>query len=346
MNLLRPFAFDTLAYPGALLLLTGVLALLVAEVLARAPGVLCVSTGGVLAQIRGRRIAWLRHTPAWLRAAGLALLVVALAGPLRGYAVRADRVDVVDVLLCVDVSGSMGQADFVEGNQYRSRLYMAKKAIGEFIRSRKPGAGTRQGVDRLGLVLYAGFAWTQCPLTLDYAVLEHELGRAKVLSGGRQRDGTAIGSALGLAVRRLDQSEAKSKVIILLTDGLNNRGELDPITAAGVAQRHGIRVYTVGAGATESVTLAPTRFSARRSQPMDEAVLKRIAAITGGVYYHATDVSSLQRAYAAISALEATTVEVGGPYEYRDGFVPYVLAGTLLLFISVLCQRCCFEVIP
>ncbi len=344
MILLRHFTFDMLTSPWALLLLVGVAVLLVAELFARAPGVMTVSTGETMARVHRHRRDLLMRLPAVLRALGLAMFVVALAGPMNGFQVRKDRANVVDIMLCVDVSGSMQQQDFVVGGKYRDRLYVTKDAVRDFIHSRKIKDEDRYGLDRVGLILYAGFAWTQCPLTLDYAVLERELELAQI-TRDKRKDGTAIGSAVGLAVRRLSQSEAKSKVIILLTDGLNNMGELDPVTAAQVSKKYGIRVYTIGAGTTQTGLTGRGLFP-MRSQPIDEATLKKIAEITEGKYYRVTDTESLQKAYAEINELETTEIDIGDYYEYKEAFVPWVLAGFLLLLASVLSRRLWFEVIP
>ncbi len=342
MNLLNLFRFDSLAFPAALLGLIGVGILLAIEISARAPGAIGISTGETLARMPGSARAWRRHIPAVLRAFGLALLVFALAGPLNGYQIRKDRANVIDIMLCVDVSGSMTQKDFVLGGRYVDRLYVTKAAVRDFIDSRKEKADERFGLDRLGLVLYAGIAWTQSPLTLDYGVLERELDRAEIETESSYKDGTAIGSAIGLAVRRLSQSEAKSKVIVLLTDGINNRGELDPITAAHVAKEYGMRVYTIGAGSTGRTR----RGFMVQSQPIDEGMLTNIANITGGKYYRAADTDALQEAYAEINALEATEIDLGDYYEYKEAFMPYALLGLLLLISSVVSRRQWFEVIP
>ncbi len=344
MSLLRQFHFDTLAQPYWLVLALGVLALFCAEVAVRAPGAMSISTGEVLLAIRGRRMAVWRRIPAALRALGLLCLLVAMAGPLNGLQVRKDRANVIDVMLCVDVSSSMETNDFVSNGQWRTRLFMTKKAVHDFVESRKEKIEDRFGYDRLGLILYAKFARTQTPLTLDYGILLHELDRAGITRNER-KDGTAIGSAIGLAVRRLSQSEAKSKVIVLLTDGLNNAGELDPVTAARLAEKYGMRVYTIGAGATRR---DPMNFflGGGRSQPIDEGTLREIAEITGARYYRAADTESLKQAYAEINELEMTEIEVGDYYEYKEAFVPYVLLGALALLASLFGRRQWFEVIP
>jgi len=345
MTGLGPYNFDMLAHPWFLLLLAGVLGLLAFELLAGAPGAMVVSTGETLASIRTRSREMLRRAPAILRALGLSLLVLALAGPLNGFQIRKDRADVIDIMLCVDTSSSMSQEDFYTGGRYQNRLYVTKEAARDFIQSRKEKQQDRYGLDRVGLITYAGFAWTRCPLTLDYAVLERELNLSEIVTDKR-KDGTAIGSAIGLAVRRLTQSEAKSKVIILLTDGLNNRGELDPLTAAQVAKRYGIKVYTIGAGTTEGGVVMAGGLFPIRSQPIDEEKLQKIAEITDGKYYRVTDTESLHKAYAEISHLETTELEVGDYYQYKDAFMPYLLTGALLVLSAVFIRRQWFEVIP
>lgn len=342
MSVIRPFFFDTLSHPGALFLLAGVAALFVAEAIARPHGVLSISTGDVLGRLRGRNRAWLRRLPALLRAVGLALLVVALARPLTGMRPRVERAEVVDILLCVDVSGSMTEKDYLAGGLRRDRLYVTKQAVRDFIETRKA-----RGVDRVGLVLYGSHAWTQCPLTLDYGVLERELDGVTIDEKDDTSRRTAIGSALGLAISRLLKSEAKSKVIVLLTDGINNYGNLDPITAARLAKDYGIRVYTIGAGGAEAqrdTALGP--LVTGRGSPIDEESLERIARISGGKYYRATDTESLRGAYKEIDELETTEVEIGGRYDYDEGFVPYAVAGTAAMALSLLSRRRWFEAIP
>lgn len=343
MNLPEPFKFDLLSHPWALLLWGGVVVLFLIEAFARAPGAINLSTGEALSGIT-RRFHWPFRLPALLRAIGLGLLVVALAGPLNGFQVRPDRASVVDIMLCLDVSGSMQQQDFLVGGRPRDRLFAAKEAVRDFIQSRRQRGSERFGMDRVGLVLYAGYAWTQCPLTLDFNLLEHELEQSRIVTD-REKDGTAIGSALGLAVRRLGQSEAKSKVVILLTDGLNNRGELDPLTAAKIAAEYGIRVYTIGAGATEEEYARGGLFPMRR-QAIDEEALKKIADLTGGKYYHVMDLQALRGAYAEINALETTEIEAGDYYQYREAFIPWALSGLAFLTVAVFIRRAWFDIIP
>ena len=350
MNRLGPFSFDTLMNPWALLLLLGVLAVLIAEVLARTPGTLNISTGETLARLRRPTADIKRRLPILFRTLGLALLVLALARPITGYQVRKDRGNIIDIMLCVDVSGSMRSQDFVSGGQRRDRLFVTKEAVRDFINSRKEHSSDRYGLDRLGLVLYGMYAWTACPLTLDYGLLEHELKRTEINPEDERSQRTAIGSAIGLAVSRLRKSEAKSKVIILLTDGLNNAGELAPPTAARLAKDYGIKIYTIGAGSPEG-GVVPTStifgpFFQQTTEGVDEDGLKKIAEITSGKYYRATDTHSLQEAYGEINQLETTEVELNDYYEHKEGFVPFAVAGAVIMLASAFSRRYWFETVP
>lgn len=350
MNLLAPFQFHTLMHPWVLVLLLGVLLLFVAECFARAPGSVVVSTGETLIRIRKNHGALLRRLPALLRALGLAFLLVALARPLQGLAVQKDEAEVIDIMLCVDVSASMTAADIIGGEVQGTRLDMAKQAIMDFIENRKKAPDERFGLDRIGLVLYAKFAWTQTPLTVDYGVLEHDITEAAIDMSDTGR-ATAIGSAIGLAVSKLRQSETKAKVVILLTDGRNNFGELDPYTAAQIAKEFGIRVYTIAAGRSNE-TLVPQEsmlgglMASRQLMPIDTELLERIATITGGRFFHATDYKSLEGAYDEINQLETTTIEIGDYYEYKEAFTPWAVVGLTLVLASIVTRRAWFEPVP
>lgn len=342
--------FSSLMNPWALLLLLAVAAVLAAELTARAPGAVTISTGETLRRIRGRGRRHLRRVPALLRAAGLSLLVIALARPIMGYTVRKDRANVTDIMLCVDVSRSMLALDFVARGQRLDRLTVTKAAVRDFLDNRKQRTQDRFGMDRIGLVLYSTYAWTACPLTLDYGVVEREIDRAAVNEQDQTRQSTAIGSAIGLAVSRLRKSEAKSKVIVLLTDGLNNAGELDPMTAARLAKEYDIRIYTIGAGSVEGgVVPMQTLFGVmmnRSAGGIDEDALKKIASATGGKYYRATDFESLAEAYAEINKLETTEIDVNDYVEHKDGFVPFAVLGAALMLATVFSRRLWFDTIP
>ncbi|MFA7693250.1 MAG: VWA domain-containing protein [Candidatus Hydrogenedentales bacterium] len=344
MKLLQTiFVFDGMSHPEFFWLALVVVALLIVELMRRPAGTITISTADMAASLRRGTPDFIRHIPALLRAAGLLLLLAALAGPLHGYYVRKDRAGVIDIMLCLDTSGSMQQPDFFIGGKQYDRLYVAREAARKFVNSRRESDKSRYGVDRIGLILFSGLAWTKCPLTLDYDILEREIENASITP--KHKDGTAIGSALGLAIRRLSRSEAKSKVVILLTDGINNRGELDPVTAARLANEYGIRVYTIGAGSTEEIVIRNGLFP-MRTEAIDEKVLKQMADITGGKYYLASDTESLMKAYDEISAMETTEIDVNDYYEAREEFMPFLAVGACLLLASILSRRLWFEMVP
>jgi len=338
---LGPYTFQALKNPEALLLLIAVALLLAAELAARPSGVLSVSTGDVLRAIRSGRKDVLRRLPAVLRALALVFLVIALARPLSGMRPRVESAQVRDIMLVVDVSGSMTAPDFVDNTgARRDRLYVTKQAVYDFIQNRKAKPEDRYGMDRIGLLLFASYAWVQTPLTLDYALIEHDLTNIEIDQRNEKHNRTAIGSAIGLAVSNLRNSPAESRVIVLLTDGINNHGSLDPFTAAEVAKKYEMRVYTIGAGS------AQPRSAVARDNPIDEETMTRVSEMTGAKYYRATDLASLQQAYQEISELETTEIDLGEAYDYDEAFMPFLVTGLVLMLGAVLSRRIWFEAIP
>lgn len=276
---------------------------------------------------------WLRHAPFVLRCAAFVLLVVALARPQDVDEQRRLSAEGIDIMLAVDVSGSMLARDFKP-----DRITAAKEVAGRFI-------ADRYG-DRLGLVVFAGEAFTQSPLTTDQSTLQTMLSRIR---SGIIEDGTAIGNGLATAINRLRESDAKSKVIILLTDGVNNRGEIAPLMAADIAADMGIKVYTIGVG-TRGKAPYPVvdMFGNMSFQPMDveidEKTLEGIAERTGGRYFRATDNDKLQSIYDEINQLEKSKVEVTDYTVYHERFLALLLAalGVLLLefvFSNIILKR-------
>lgn len=276
---------------------------------------------------------WLRHAPFVLRCAAFVLLVVALARPQDVDEQRRSSAEGIDIMLAVDVSGSMLARDFKP-----DRITAAKEVAGRFI-------ADRYG-DRLGLVVFAGEAFTQSPLTTDQSTLQTMLSRIR---SGIIEDGTAIGNGLATAINRLRESDAKSKVIILLTDGVNNRGEIAPLMAADIAADMGIKVYTIGVG-TRGKAPYPVvdMFGNMSFQPMDveidEKTLEGIAERTGGRYFRATDNDKLQSIYDEINQLEKSKVEVTDYTVYHERFLALLLAalGVLLLefvFSNIILKR-------
>lgn len=278
---------------------------------------------------------YLRHLPFVLRMAAVAMLVVALARPQDVERLSHTNTEGIDIMLAIDVSGSMLARDFKP-----DRITAAKEVAGSFI-------ADRYG-DRIGLVAFAGEAFTQSPLTTDQGTLQTLLARIR---SGLIEDGTAIGNGLATAINRLRESEAKSKVIILLTDGVNNRGEIAPLTAAEIAQAHGIRVYTIGVGTRGTapypavdmfgnITFVPQKVE------IDEKTLGEIASLTGGRYFRATDKAKLKAIYDEINQLEKSKVEVSERIAYHELFLAWALAGFALLLLEFLLSRLVLKRIP
>ena len=275
---------------------------------------------------------YLRHLPFVLRAAAFALLVVALARPQDVERLSHTNTEGIDIMLAIDVSGSMLARDFRP-----DRITAAKEVAGSFI-------ADRYG-DRIGLVAFAGEAFTQSPLTLQTLLSR--------IRSGLIEDGTAIGNGLATAINRLRESEAKSKVIILLTDGVNNRGEIAPLTAAEIAKAQGIRVYTIGVG-TEGMAPypavdiygTPTGGTVMAKVEIDEKTLRSIAEMTGGEYFRATDKAKLKAIYDQINQLEKSKVEVTEHVTYHEQYLLWALAGLLLLFAEFLFANLVLKRIP
>ncbi|MBD3297733.1 MAG: VWA domain-containing protein [candidate division Zixibacteria bacterium] len=269
-----------------------------------------------------RSRAW--WVPTVLRVLALVLMVVAIARPQSGTSSREITSEGIDIMLVLDVSGSMKAEDFKPNN----RLYVAKQVIRDFVEGRSN--------DRIGLVVFAAQSFTQCPLTLDYDVLT---GFLDDIDFGMIEDGTAVGMALANAINRLRESEAKSKIVILLTDGVNNRGEIDPLTAAQMAEAMDIKVYTIGAGKPGNA-LYPVEdpvFGKRYvyiPNEIDEAVLQQIARQTGGLYYRAQSEQMLERVYEEISLLEKTEVKIKEYVQYRELFGYFAIAALACVVIG------------
>jgi Ca-activated chloride channel homolog len=276
--------------------------------------------GGVKVLPRGWRTR-LRHLPVILAAAGLVAAAVAQARPQWGT-VREDRTTSgVDIVVSLDVSGSMAAQDF----QPRNRLVVAKEVVADFVRKRTS--------DRVGLVIFAGQSLTKSPPTTDSAVLLRQLEDVKL---GALPDGTAIGSGLATALTRLRHSRTKSRVVVLVTDGVNNAGEIDPATAADLAKAMEVRVYTIAVGRGGLVPM-PMQMrdpfsgrvitqSAMVEVDIDEGLLKKIALRTGGEFFRATDAGSLKSIFERIDRLEKSEIKQSAYRRYRELFPP-VLAG-------------------
>jgi len=260
------------------------------------------------------------------------VLVLAMARPQSGRAFHTRTTRGIDIVLALDISSSMGAMDF----DPLTRFEAAREVVKEFISNRAS--------DRLGLVVFAAQSFTLCPLTLDYDILRQFLENAWE---ARIDDGTAIGSAIATSVNRLRESDAKSKVIILLTDGMNNRGNIDPPTAARMAAALGIRVYTIGVG-TEGQ--APQRMEDGRiymvETHIDEETLRNVAGVTGGKYYRAKNVRELQGIYDEIGALETTKISVREWVEYDEKYPLLLMCGLVMLVLTFIMDRTVCRSIP
>jgi len=265
----------------------------------------------------------LARFPIWLRLLAIAFFIVALARPQSISSKQNISTEGIDIVLVLDVSGSMLAEDFSP-----NRLEAAKQVASDFIDGRSS--------DRIGLVIFSAESFTQCPLTLDYPVLKNLL---KDVKNGMIADGTAIGLAIANGVNRLKDSKAKSKVMILLTDGVNNRGEIDPITAAKIATTYGIRIYTVGVGAQGQAPYpVETPFGIRRQMvpvDIDEKVLTEVASLTGGKYYRATDNRTLKAIYQEIDKLERSKIEVTAYRRYTDLYGSWLVLGFLCFVAEI-----------
>jgi Ca-activated chloride channel homolog len=266
----------------------------------------------------------LRHLPFALRMLGLAALAIALARPQTTASSQNIYAEGIDIAMLLDISTSMLAEDFQP-----NRVEAAKEVAQHFIDGRQN--------DRIGLVIFAGQSFTQCPMTLDYRVLKNLLRQVKP---GMVEDGTAIGMAIAQGVNRLKDSKAKSKVMILLTDGMNNRGEIDPLTAAQIAKTFNIRIYTIGVGTVgEAPYPVQTPFGIRYQNipvDVDEKTLAQIADMTDGRYFRATNNKALRQIYDEIDKLEKTRVEVKAYRSYTELFYPWAALGLLSLLAEFL----------
>lgn len=289
-----------------------------------------------------RRLERIRFGVQSLRFVTLALLVIASARPQIQRAERKVYAEGIDIMLAVDTSGSMQALD-LDANKpirlRRTRLQVVRDVVSDFVQ-RRPG-------DQIGLVVFGEWAFTQCPLSLDHQVLAKFISELVVGVAGRS---TAIGDAIGIAIKRLRESKAKSRILVLLTDGQNTAGQLDPQKAAKIAKTYGIRIYTVGAGTRgEAPVIQNGLFGPQVTQieaSIDDEALGQIAETTGGTYFRAEDSESLEEVYAQIDALERSQLERNTVREYEDRYAGWVLAALILLLIEIGLRATWLRVIP
>lgn len=276
----------------------------------------------------------LRHLPFVCRIFCLAFIIIAMTRPqTRNESQRAEG-EGVDIILCIDVSGSMTAQDFQP-----NRLEAAKAVAIDFVNKRL--------TDRIGVVIFSGESFTQCPLTTDQTVLVSAINNIR---NGLLEDGTAIGAGLGTSVDRLRSSDSKSKIVVLLTDGENNGGLIDPKTAKEIAKAFGIKVYTIGVGsegfAKQPVNTPMGVVMQNEKVSIDEKLLTEIAKETGGKYFRARDNKSLSGIYTEIDALEKTKIQIINTIKYQDRFLPFVAAAIILLLFEVLLRYAILRKFP
>jgi len=276
----------------------------------------------------------LRHIPFALRLIGLAFLIIALARPQNFSAGQNINAEGIDIAMVLDISGSMLAEDFKP-----NRLDAAKEVIDNFVSART--------TDRIGLVIFSREAFTQCPLTIDYSVLRNLLLDIK---SGMIEDGTAIGNAIANGVNRLKDSDAESKVIILLTDGVNNSGEVDPLSAAEIAATFGIRIYAIGVGTRGQAPYpVQTPFGIRYQMvpvEIDEPLMKKIAEFTGGQYFRATNNQALEEIYNKIDKMEKTKIEITSYKNAKELYAGWLGLGFLFLMFELISAKTILRKLP
>ena len=278
---------------------------------------------------------YLRHLPIVLRVLALTAGIVALARPVEEHSSTETSTEGIDIVLAMDISGSMLARDFEP-----DRITAAKQLASEF-------ASERMG-DRISVVAFAGEAFTQCPLTSDKASVGTMLSR---LRSGVVDDGTAIGNGLATAINRLRESGSKSKVVVLLTDGVNNRGQISPIMAAEIARDMGVKVYTIGVGTKGQAPMPAMDMFGNKTYVMadveiDEQLLRNIAKITGGEYFRAVDNKALGEIYARINEMEKSEVQITHYTSYEELYFGWLLLTLLLLVLEFLVERVVLNRIP
>ena len=268
---------------------------------------------------KGRRsfFYYLSHVPFLFKVLAFCFFVIALARPQMGRTQTERKTEGLDMMLVVDTSGSMKALDFKLEGKRQDRLFVLKSVLSEFIDARPD--------DRLGMIVFGTHAYAQAPLTLDHDILKEYLKGAEI---GMAGEATAIGDALGLALSSLNSVKSKNKIIILLTDGANTEGKLDPLQVAQAAKEIGIKVYTIAVGSESGVVPFPGPFGVQQVRlEVDEKLLKEVASLTGGQYFRAGDTEALERVYKTIDSLEKTEVKVASYHNYEERFSVFLWIG-------------------
>ena len=331
-----------------LFLSVGLLAPLVYWLASRLSSVVTFSSLGVFRTAPRSLRSRLLRLPAWLLVLATLALAIALAGPRTGDHTTVVKREGIALVLVVDRSGSMHARDFVRGDASIDRLEALKGVLSQFLGT--DGKGKGRPDDLVGVVAFAGYADSVCPLTLDHRNLAAILDDLEIVTE-RNEDGTAIGEGLALAVERLREHPAKSKVVILLSDGVSNAGDITPTQAAELAAAHDIKVYTVGAGRT-GYAAYPVQGRGGRVVlkqayvELDERTLQQIAERTDGRYFHADDIDSLEEVYAEIDRLERTEISEQRYLQYTEHYAGFVTAALLLMGSAALASQTLLRRLP
>jgi Ca-activated chloride channel family protein len=337
-----------LANPSVLLLLPLLLGWLLISYRRQRPSVVAYSSLAVFGDISPSFMTRVHRVLPMLRVLSLGLCVIALARPQQGLQSTKVYSEGIAILMVVDTSGSMAALDLQIDGQATDRLTVVKHTFRQFVQGGKQHGG-RPG-DVIGMVAFARYADSISPLTLDHDTLLSLLDQVEIVTL-REEDGTAVGEAIALGVARLRDSTAKSRVMILLTDGANNAGETEPMQAAEIAKALGIKIYTIGAGkqgvAPVPVRARDGRMVLRRMQVyIDERTLRDIAELTGGQYFRATDSATLESIYSEIDQLEKTTNVVEQFQQYAERFYLFLLPAVVLLLLEIVLTNTRFRTVP
>ena len=294
----------------------------------------------IIRRSKKRKMFFSRYILVMLRALTIIFILIALARPQVTVQREKITTEGIDIIVAVDTSTSMLAEDFTFAGKRQNRLYVVKRVVENFIKARRD--------DKIGITVFAGRAYMACPLTLDYDWVINNLDRIEI---GMVEDGTAIGSAIISGLNRLRYSKAKSKIIVLLTDGRNNAGNISPQAAAYAAKAMGVKIYTIGAG-TKGLAPYPVQdfFGNKVYQPIkidiDDESLTKVAEITGGEFFRATDTDSLKQIYKNIDQLEKTQIEETGYTEYKELFVNFLIIGFAVLIFEIILSQTLLRRIP
>ena len=275
------------------------------------------------------------HLPFVLRCLAIVCLLVALARPRETFTEEQDTGEGIDIVLCFDISGSMTEKDFLP-----SRLEASKAVAAQFVEER-PG-------DRIGIVIFSNLSFTLCPVTIDHNAVLSQI--ANIQSGYLQDEGTSVGSGLATSVDRLRSSTTKTKIVILLTDGVDFGGTISPDIARDMAKAYGVKIYTIGVGSEkeieETVDSPFGPMTQKKKLEYNENLLQMLAQTTGGQYFHATDENALQKVYASINTLEKSKIQVTSFNRYSDEYSPWLLAALSLLILEMILRYTVFKKFP